>query len=292
MFDLLLKLWNFLKWPLAVVFAFILLFWLLVVIYLIIEMKKTGNRPKKASHSHKTVKTNFFKKIFYEFPRMKALDILNRDPDSFTYKGIIIFEGEQGDGKSISMIEFALRMIREFPLVKTIANLRFDYADEQLKDWKQLITFKNGVYGVIAIMDELQNWFSCKDSKDFPPEMLSVVTQNRKNKRIILGTAQSFYMLSKDIRTQCTEVRRCKTLFGCITIVIRKKPICNSAGDVEKWRFLGWYWYVHTPELRECYNTYEVIERFAARGFTPKNERYNTGSNTADLMQRFMEGGE
>lgn len=76
-----------------------------------------------------------------------------------------------------------------------------------------LIDYKNDKQGVIVGMDELQNWFSSNDSKNFPPEMLGIITQNRKNRRIILGTSQNFYLLAKAIRSQATEVRRCTTLF-------------------------------------------------------------------------------
>lgn len=55
-----------------------------------------------------------------------------------------------------------------------------------------LINYKNGIKGVIVLMDELQNWFSSNDSKNFPPEMLQVITQNRKNRRVILGTVKTF----------------------------------------------------------------------------------------------------
>ena len=86
------------------------------------------------------------------------------------------------------------------------------------------------------IMDELQNWFSSNDSKNFPPEMLGVITQNRKNRRIILGTSQNFYLLAKAIRSQATEVRRCSTFLGCLTIVRRAEPILDSEGNVAEWK--------------------------------------------------------
>ena len=66
-------------------------------------------------------------------------------------------------------------------------------------------------FGVICCLDEMQNWFSSNQSRDFPPEMLQVITQNRKNRRVIFGTAQTFNRLSKPIREQATEVRECHT---------------------------------------------------------------------------------
>lgn len=291
MFDFLIKLFDFIKWPLAVVFAVILFFWILIRIFLLVEMKKTGKRPKKARHKHKKVKTSVLKRIFYQFPKIMAHDILERDPDAFPYQGIYIFEGDQGDGKTISLVELTRRMQLEYPDVKCITNFAYSYEDEELTHWNQLVGFNNGAYGVIANVDEIQNWFSCQDSKDFPPEMLETATQNRKNRRFIGGTCQRYYMMAKHLRTQCREVRTCKTLFNCVTFVVRKKPLYNSEGMVVNYRFLGMYWFVHTIELREAYDTYKQIDRLVKSGFIPKNERYNTGSSAADLMQRFaMEG--
>ena len=172
-----------------------------------------------------------------------------------------------GAGKTISMIEYAMRMQEEYPLSKCCSNLGYKYEDNKLKDWRMLMHYKNGKQGVIVIMDELQNWFSSNDSKNFPPEMLGVITQNRKNRRIILGTSQNFYLLAKAIRSQATEVRRCTTLLGCLTIVRRAEPILDSEGNVAEWKRRGLYFFVHNKKLRESYDTYKVIENLSKSGF-------------------------
>ena len=156
---------------------------------------------------------SFFRRIFVDFPKQFTDDLFERDPEFFRYQGLIIFEGRQGSGKTMSMVEFINRMQEEYPLAKTITNFGLSSQDKALKDWKMLIDFKNDKQGVIVGMDELQNWFSSNDSRNFPPEMLGIITQNRKNRRIILGTSQNFYLLAKAIRSQATEVRRCTTLF-------------------------------------------------------------------------------
>lgn len=165
------------------------------------------------------------------------------------------------------MIEFAMRMQEEYPLAKCCSNLAYKYEDNKLKDWRMLMNYKNGKKGVIVIMDELQNWFSSNDSKNFPPEMLGVITQNRKNRRIILGTSQNFYLLAKAIRSQATEVRRCTTLLGCLTIVRRAEPILDSEGNVAEWKKRGMYFFIHNKKLREAYDTYKVIENLSKSGF-------------------------
>ena len=139
--------------------------------------------------------------------------MFEKDPEFFKYQGLVVFEGRQGSGKTMSMVEFILRMQKEYPLAKTTTNFGLISQDKELKNWQMLIDYKNDKQGVIVGMDELQNWFSSNDSKNFPPEMLGIITQNRKNRRIILGTSQNFYLLAKAIRSQATEVRRCTTLF-------------------------------------------------------------------------------
>ena len=97
--------------------------------------------------------------------------------------------------------------------------------------------------------------------------MLQIITQNRKNRRVIMGTAQNFYLLSKAIRTQTTEVRRCTTLLGCLTIVRRFEPILDAEGNVAEWKKKGMYFFVHNKELRDSYDTFKVIERLNKVGF-------------------------
>lgn len=205
-----------------------------------------------------------------------AFDFVYYDPNAFKYKGIVIYEGEQGNGKTISLVHDVFSMLKEYPSAILVDNLAIHGEEstkqKELLHWKQLLTINNGSGGVICVIDETQNWFSSKDSKNFPPEMLSVVTQNRKNRRIILGTAQQFYMLSKDIRTQTTELRSCFTLFGCVSGYIRKKPYFDSEGNVLKYKFLGINLFVHSNQLRRSYDTYKVIKRFSDVGFNDKDK--------------------
>lgn len=181
-----------------------------------------------------------------------------------------------GAGKTISMIEFARSMQKEYPRALCTTNLGYKYENTPLLDWRMLMNYKNDIFGVIVAIDELQNWFSSNDSKNFPPDMLTIITQNRKNRRIILGTSQNFYLLAKAIRSQATEVRRCSTLFGALTIVRRFEPILDSDGNVKEFKKIGWYFFVHDKELRESYDTYKVINRFSQVGFQEKQQDVTT----------------
>lgn len=269
MFDMVLSLLlGLVKLFSSLLIPFVLLvavFVLLVLCNILWEMSK-GRRFKKGTRI-KVAKRTVLQRLFWDFPKQYADDMLNFDPNFFKYQGCIIYTGRQGRGKTIAMVHDAYMMQLEYPKCKCLSNLAYKHENFALNHWKQLVNYKNGKYGVIVMMDETQNWFSSNQSKNFPPEMLQVITQNRKNRRIILGTAQNFYLLAKAIRSQATEVRECCTFFGCLTFVHRKEPVLDADGGVKEWKNRGWYFFVHDAALRESYDTYKVIESLSADGF-------------------------
>lgn len=209
-------------------------------------------------------------KVFVDAPRRIIQDLFEQEPGDFGEKGVVIFCGRQGSGKTSAMVQYTLELQEKYPGLKVIGNLGFRKQDDELTHWKQLTEYKNGRKGVVVQIDEMQTWFNSKQSKTFPPEMLAVVTQNRKNRRLILGTAQNFYMIAKDIRSQCNEIRQCATFLGCITVVHRMEPIIDNSGEVKAMKSRGFYFFVHDERLRESYDTYRVIESLSKSGFIEK----------------------
>lgn len=269
-FTILFSLFSWLKIPLIMLVSLVILFFVLVYTFVIIKLIK-GRRFKKGEH-YKRKKVSIFKRLFIDLPNQVSEDMFDRDPEAFRYKGLIIFEGIQGSGKTIALVKETMDMQYEYPKCKCISNLGYSNEDKSLVHWSQLIKYTNDIHGVIGIIDETQNWFSSNQSRNFPPEMLEVITQNRKNRRIILGTAQNFYLLSKAIRSQTTEVRRCTTFLGCLTFVHRVRPVLDSEGNVKEWKHRGFYFFVHTPELRNSYDTYKVIKSLANSGFQEQQQ--------------------
>lgn len=210
-FNILKMIVTMLKYPFYGLLIIIAIYTFLISINVVIGLIQ-GKRFKKGNHVL-VKQEGFLKKLLVSFPKRFTDDLFDKDPEFFKYQGLVIFEGRQGSGKTMSMVEYIKRMSKEFPLAKVTTNFGLINQNKELKDWRMLIDYKNGKQGVIVGMDELQNWFSSNDSKNFPGEMLGVITQNRKNRRIILGTSQNFYLLAKAIRSQATEVRRCTTLF-------------------------------------------------------------------------------
>lgn len=234
MWNMIKMLVMFLKYPFYALIILIALFTFLVSVNVVIGLAR-GKRFKKGQHNV-VKKKSFFRRILVDFPKQFTDDLFEKDPEFFKYQGLVVFEGRQGSGKTMSMVEFILRMQKEYPLAKTTTNFGLISQDKELKNWQMLIDYKNDKQGVIVGMDELQNWFSSNDSKNFPPEMLGIITQNRKNRRIILGTSQNFYLLAKAIvpkQQKCVGVLRSS---GCLTIVKRVEPILDSEGNVQEWK--------------------------------------------------------
>ena len=214
----------------------------------------------------KQKKHSLFRQILIDAPRRYVLDQFNREPGFFSPKGIHMFCGEQGSGKTISAVEMMLRLQKQYPAAKMITNFGVKSEDKMLSMWQQLLTYNNGHQGVIVGIDELQNWFM-SGKNQLPPEMLEVVTQNRKNCRILCCTAQVFTRVNKGIREQVTMVYQPHTVLGCFTFVIKRKPVFDSEGNVIDLKYRGFYSFVHTEELRNSYDTYKVIHSLASEGF-------------------------
>lgn len=256
---------TLIKYPFFFLLGLMAFYYLDCMFWYFLEYRK-GRRVTPGS-VRKLPKRAFLLKVLVDAPRQYVEDIFNRKPDFFRPQGLVIFTGRQGDGKTSAMMQYAMELQDQYPKAKCLSNTSYKYQDQALRHWKQLVSFKNAHKGVIVIMDELQNWFSSNQSRNFPPEMLAVITQNRKNRRVILGTSQNFYLLAKAIRSQCTEIRQCKTLAGVLTIVIRREPVVDNDGEVKELKYRGMYFFVHSSRLRDSYDTYAVVDILSKSGF-------------------------
>lgn len=240
-------------------------------------LRSKGYEMPKGEHK-RVKKKGFFYRLFVLAPRQIALDRFSTSPDFFRHQGFHVFCGEQGSGKTIAMVEFVQRIQKEYPKSKCITNFAYAHENAPLTKWQQLLTYNNEKLGVIVGIDEVQNWFA-SGKNTLPTEMLEVVTQNRKNRRIIVATSQVFTRMAKGLREQCTLMYQPITLWGAITWVRIKKPVLDSEGNVQSYKSRGNYFFVHTKELRESYDTYKVIHSLAQEGFKEAKAVVETTTN-------------
>lgn len=241
----------------AVVFFLLCGFWFFRLKKQGYVYQPSGQVPQK--------KVGLIRKLL-QIPRRYMLDLYEREPGYFYPRGIHMFCGEQGSGKTISAVEMMLRLRKQYPMSKMITNFAVEGEDDALDEWQQLLTYTNGHQGVIVGIDEIQNWFMSGVNK-LPEGMLEVATQNRKNNRILCCTAQVFTRVNKGLREQVTLVYNPHTILGCFTFVVRRKPIFDSEGNVTNMKYRGMYCFVHTDELRNAFDTYKVIHTLAKEGF-------------------------
>ena len=217
---------------------------------------------------------NIFKKLFWLFPKAVVNDIFTRNPDAFPMDktGLVIFEGKQGSGKSVGAVFYMDMLKKQYPKLSIMSNIHLSLSDYQLDDWHDIVFKNNGEYGQVVFLDEIQNYFNSMESKNFPPEMLQEVCQQRKQRKTIIGTTQVFGRVAKPIREQVSILVRPRTILGCLTILSMFDPSMDTDGQVTKLRRIKTHIFVHTPELRNAYDTFEKVERHALYGFKPRSE--------------------
>lgn len=266
--------WSLLQQVIGVVLVLLIPIALMMFIFFVWYhfIKKMPFPKRKAPPIN--YKRNFLARLFWDFPKRFILDRLEQDPDRYKNTAIIIFEGEQGSGKTIAAVHYIYEELRKYPLAKFSANIDVKGQSELLEDINQIIESDNGIYGQLNLLDEVQNWFNSNESKNVPVEFVGEITQQRKQAKAIIGTTQRFNRMSKQLRQETTWLMRPMTIMGCLTIVRKYKPKVDVDGQLAKMNLQGIYFFVHSEELREAYDTYAKVKRLNLKGFKPKSERY------------------
>lgn len=237
-------------------------------------------KPKKSAFKPiKWKEKNIFHRLFIQFPKQLALDTLNSNPDEFPEKetGLHIIEGEQGAGKTTVMTYLLNQKQKQYQAVEVFSNYGYIHENKPFTDWKEQFLYQCGETGAIYSIDEIHIWLcSSLESKDFSPELLKDICQNRKNHRAIYGTVQIFNRCPKPIREQTKLIYTPVTLFGCLTFCMVRKPILDEFGSVKSYKFRKLFFFVHSEELRKMFNTHDVISKMKDSGFIRRESETDT----------------
>lgn len=211
-------------------------------------------KPKK--------KESFFHKIFVSFPKQLTYDFLSQDPNDFSEFGIYMVVGEQGSGKSMTAIYLMEKWRELYPNLKVYTNMGYKHEDGELNHWKELISRKNGTFGIVNVIDDLKAWWSNRDSGKLPPEVMGEICQQRKQKKALIGTIQVFSECPKELRSQTHFIYVPKTYLNCLTIVRKTKAKYYDPEKDKFKKYFGTFFYIHNKRLRDCYDTYKKIEKY------------------------------
>ena len=206
-------------------------------------------------------------------------------PGYFHPDGFICFTGAQGQGKTLSAVQYIHKLVTRYPEVMLVTNcfLKFpDWNGTQLRytGYKQMQNLDNGYKGIILFLDEIQAEFNSLESKKIDPAWFSVICQQRKRRIHVVGTAQLFSRVAKPWREQFTACIRCRgwfDLFQYNQVISLDDIEEDENGNIVKEKAsLGKVWF-RDPAIYEMYDTWERVQRKESA----KNERnrHNTGND-------------
>lgn len=215
-----------------------------------------------------------------------------KDPTFFHTTGTQVYVGKQGSGKTISAVKHMLDLKKRYPLAIVVSNLELRYMTpvefdtrEQLQEYvnyiieenlthEYYIIFKtmehlaialtsvnNDKKGVIYLIDEIHTYFNALESKNIPMYVFTEISQQRKQRKLIIGTSQLFLRMAKPFREQCDNIIVCNTKLGIWTqqkaydgMSIEQDYDGTLHGDVKR---IGFFF--HNREIRGAYDTYQKV---------------------------------
>ena len=193
---------------------------------------------------------NFIIKFIKAFP-LFVDDVRKRDKHVFRGYGFWAFCGLGGSGKTLSIVNYLLKIQEKYPNVKVFTNFYYKNATGSINSWKDLIEKENiNIYeisrkeydkrvkwgqkhvfmclsdnnrivykkrvndGIIFGFDEIHLTFESTKWKDAPENLLDYISQQRKLHKQIVSSSQVFTRIDKKLREQTNYVIECKSFLG------------------------------------------------------------------------------
>lgn len=210
--------------------------------------------------------------LIKEFNLISGLDaelwkLKNRNKEEMTVTGISIFAGPQGSGKSLSMIHYFRKIVNDFPKAIVVTNLKFNFdIPNEVREYKGFDDFKieNGIYGVIYILDEIHLILNSLESKGIPLSVIVELSQQRKKRKLILGTSQIYSRMAKPLREQIRNVIICKNFFSLFQLNYLVDAFNSSEDSNGKLKFdkLKTSFFFHRKEDYLAYDTYKKMDNY------------------------------
>lgn len=227
------------------------------------------------------------------------IQFLRDHPGYFEPIGTMIFCGDQGAGKTLSAVNYVYQLREKYPfaiLVTNVAlkdypfNTTYKYDSETNKteyfnclgepiifdreghfpegttiEWDGLDSLKyinNGYFGVIYLIDELHLELNSLESKNIDIDVMTEISQQRKQRKHIIGTSQRYMRLAKPLREQIFNVVICKCFFKWL----QYNKVIDGESTVEKDGKLHFdikkriFW-IHKNKYYDRYDTFAKMKR-------------------------------
>jgi len=205
---------------------------------------------------------NLFRTIRYK------KDFKKEHPTYFDPDGLLVFCGPQGSGKTLSAVNYVRDLTWVYPKVKLVTNVDIKGLNPvveviEYEGIESITNIENGYEGVIFLIDEIHLEFNSLESKNIPIEVMVEVSQQRKQRKHIVGTSQQFLRLAKPLREQIKNLVLCQNFFGLIQYnkLIDGNSIMERNGHIQMDIKKKSLWF-HTPTLYDSYDTYAKMRRY------------------------------
>jgi len=206
-----------------------------------------------------------------------------RDNEYFRPNGTQIYVGRQGQGKTISAVYHMRKLKKRYPKAIVVSNLdlteyqpvshkyvlefgidpqkQYVYFQTQEELHLVLVGINNDKYGVIYLIDEIHTYFNSLESKNTPMFVFTEISQQRKQRKLIIGTSQLFERSSKPLREQVDNVIICRTRFGVFTthtvydgVTLEQDYNGKYVGEKRRFGF-----FIQDRKTRNAYDTFQKV---------------------------------
>ena len=122
---------------------------------------------------------------------------------------------------------------------------------------------ENGEEGIIYLIDEIHLEFNSLESKNIPIDVMVEVSQQRKQRKHIVGTSQVYMRMAKPLREQIKEVVICRNFFRFLQYnrLVDGETSHEEDGKLCFDTVKRVFWF-HSRELYNSYDTYKKMKRY------------------------------
>lgn len=207
--------------------------------------------------------------LYLSFVRWIIIDFLRGTPKR--KYGIFQFVALPGEGKTLSMVahmeRYRKEMIKDKKPFYIATNFSYKYNNEFINHWTDMVRISKSCYEkkipcLIAI-DEVHVTFDSSDWKNFPAEILAMLSFNRKYGLEFLCSSQIYERIPKKIRdianytVICKNIGHLDRLFRCYYF---KKSDYESQFEGKKKKANYIKEYVADDNFRNLYDTLEQVD--------------------------------
>lgn len=240
-------------------------------------------------------------------------DFKKEHPYYFDPFGTCIFCGPQGSGKTLSAVNYVYNLKIKYPFSIICSNIslkdhpfnahvevkndiafivdditgaiittqdilegRFTDVCIEYMGLEYLKYLENGEYGVIFIIDEIHLELNSLESQNIDIEVMIELSQQRKQRKHIIGTSQVFMRMAKPVREQVFDIILCREFFSLVQF---NKLIDGTTATEENGKMVAnirkRVFYTLNPKFYDRYDTYAKMKRYKqewkGRAKTPVN---------------------